>query len=135
MCNSQHPVHLAEETVFKLAGEVRKAGRFVATQRTEGISTSDIVLRILKDYQVSSSRAEDRILPPACSLIFVKAETSITRHSLLPFSSFCGLVYLQKYVLRNLERGYTRKDLGISFPMASRVEGNVPACACRCSSV
>lgn len=30
--------------------EVKKAGRFLATERTEGISTSDLVLRIVKDY-------------------------------------------------------------------------------------
>nr|BAU37040.1 choline-phosphate cytidylyltransferase [Chlamydomonas asymmetrica] len=48
-----------------------RAGRFKATQRTEGVSTSDLILRILKDYN--------------------------------------------EYVLRNLSRGYTRRDLGISL--------------------
>lgn len=30
--------------------EIKEAGRFKATQRTEGISTSDLIMRIIKDY-------------------------------------------------------------------------------------
>ncbi|CAN0890747.1 Choline-phosphate cytidylyltransferase 1 [Linum grandiflorum] len=47
---------------------VKKVGRFKETKRTDGISTSDIIMKILKDYN--------------------------------------------QYVLRNLDRGYTRKELG-----------------------
>ena len=51
--------------------QVKRMGRFMETKRTEGVSTSDIILRVLKDYN--------------------------------------------DYVMRNLSRGYTRKDLGVSF--------------------
>ena len=51
--------------------QVKSIGKFKETKRTDGISTSDIIMRILKDYN--------------------------------------------QYVMRNLARGYTRKDLGVSY--------------------
>ena len=51
---------------------------FRATQRTEGISTSDIILRIIKDYDM--------------------------------------------YIERSLQRGYKRKDIGISKTKELRVK-------------
>ena len=51
---------------------------FRATQRTEGISTSDIIMRIIKDYDM--------------------------------------------YIERSMERGYNRKDIGISASKAFRVK-------------
>lgn len=58
-------------------GPVKRMGRFRETQRTEGISTSDLILRIIRDYN--------------------------------------------DYVLRNLRRGYSREDLGLSLLKEQRI--------------
>lgn len=60
---------------------VKAIGKFKETKRTDGISTSDIIMRILKDYN--------------------------------------------QYVMRNLARGYTRKDLGVSYVKEKRLRVNM----------
>ncbi|GBG79615.1 hypothetical protein CBR_g29764 [Chara braunii] len=60
---------------------VKSVGKFKETRRTDGISTSDIIMRILKDYN--------------------------------------------DYVLRNLARGYTRKELGVSFIKEKQLRVNI----------
>lgn len=65
------------EDIYK---DIKAAGKFLATQRTEGISTSDIILRIIKDYDM--------------------------------------------YVERSMERGYKRKDIGLSHTKLLRIQLN-----------
>ncbi|KAI9082312.1 hypothetical protein K1719_035735 [Acacia pycnantha] len=59
---------------------VKSIGKFKETKRTEGVSTSDLIMRIVKDYN--------------------------------------------NYVLRNLDRGYSRKDLGVSYVKEKRLRVN-----------
>uniref|UniRef100_A0A0C9S1Z4 choline-phosphate cytidylyltransferase n=1 Tax=Wollemia nobilis TaxID=56998 RepID=A0A0C9S1Z4_9CONI len=60
---------------------VKSVGKFKETKRTEGISTSDIIMRMLKDYN--------------------------------------------EYVMRNLARGYTRKQLGVSYVKEKQLRVNM----------
>ncbi|XP_072994171.1 choline-phosphate cytidylyltransferase 2-like isoform X1 [Typha latifolia] len=60
---------------------VKVIGKFKETKRTDGISTSDIIMMILKDYN--------------------------------------------EFVMRNLTRGYTRKDLGVSYVKEKQLRVNM----------
>ncbi|KAL5773667.1 hypothetical protein ACOSQ2_013591 [Xanthoceras sorbifolium] len=60
---------------------VKSVGKFKETKRTDGISTSDIIMRIVKDYN--------------------------------------------QYVMRNLDRGYSRKELGVSYVKEKRLRMNM----------
>jgi choline-phosphate cytidylyltransferase len=82
----QHNIHYVahDDLPYNSAGstdiyyDVKRLGMFRATQRTEGISTSDIIMRIIKDYDL--------------------------------------------YVERSFQRGYNRKDLGVSATKAFRIK-------------
>ncbi|PKU60696.1 choline-phosphate cytidylyltransferase 2 [Dendrobium catenatum] len=60
---------------------VKSIGKFKETKRTDGVSTSEIIMRILKDYN--------------------------------------------EYVMRNLSRGYSRQDLGVSYVKEKQLRVNM----------
>ena len=64
----QHKIHYVahDDEPYSSAGskdiyyDVKRLGMFRATQRTDGISTSDIIMRIIKDYDMYVERSLDR---------------------------------------------------------------------------
>ena len=71
---------------------VKKRGMFVATQRTEGVSTSDIVARLVTLHWYASSPTST----------WETYNSRIVRD-------------YDTYVRRNLARGYSRQELNVSF--------------------
>ena len=58
------------EDIYK---PIKDIGKFVATQRTEGISTSDVIARIVRDYDVYIKRNLDRgYTPQDLNLSYIK---------------------------------------------------------------
>ena len=49
VCHDDIP-YMAGGTGDDVYGHLKTAGKFLATQRTEGISTSDLVMRLIRDY-------------------------------------------------------------------------------------
>ncbi|CAG9312110.1 unnamed protein product [Blepharisma stoltei] len=50
ICHDAIPYTQGSDETGDCYYEVKQAGRFLATDRTDGVSTSDLVLRIIKDY-------------------------------------------------------------------------------------
>ena len=46
--------------IADLYGPFKEAGRFLPTKRTEGVSTTDLIVRILKDYNIYLERQVSR---------------------------------------------------------------------------
>uniref|UniRef100_A0A0B6ZKH5 choline-phosphate cytidylyltransferase n=1 Tax=Arion vulgaris TaxID=1028688 RepID=A0A0B6ZKH5_9EUPU len=65
----------SDDDVYKF---VKERGMFLATERTEGVSTTDVIARIIKDYDL--------------------------------------------YIRRNLARGYSHKELNVSYMKAKRLK-------------
>ena len=78
MAHDDIPYTMGADASNDVYYDIKKAGMWRTTQRTAGVSTSDVVLRIIKDYDL--------------------------------------------YVERNLGRGYTPSDLGISQTKALRIK-------------
>jgi choline-phosphate cytidylyltransferase len=64
---------------------IKKAGKFLATQRTDGVSTSDIIMRIIKDYDKYIWRSLDRgISPKDLGISSTKAFSVRVKEKIIP---------------------------------------------------
>lgn len=65
-----------EEPVRDIYAEVKRAGKFRATQRTEGVSTTDVIVKILKNYEDYVYRSLNRgVRPEDLNIGHVKANS------------------------------------------------------------
>lgn len=105
-------------------GFVKSIGKFRATKRTEGISTSDLILRLVK-VRAPLVRAR-RLATRWAAASRVQAPVGAwvaTRVRSLTYSLDLCCVLCQdynEYVLRNLGRGYTRHEMNVSFVRVRR---------------
>ncbi|KAG9440536.1 hypothetical protein H6P81_020701 [Aristolochia fimbriata] len=76
---------------------VKSIGKFKETKRTEGVSTSDVIMRILKDYN---------------QYTFKKKKKKKKKD-------------YDQYVIRYLDCGYSRKELGVSYVKEKRLRVNM----------
>lgn len=133
-------------------GFVKRAGRFKATQRTDGVSTSDIILRCVSpallpqlppfNGLIRASVAAVSCLIHRMALVewsehyqqlqqecrhatcpCTPCNASATRECLQRAPLRCRRIIkdYNDYVLRNLSRGYTRRQLGISVIKEQRI--------------
>ncbi|KAI8001503.1 Choline-phosphate cytidylyltransferase 1 [Camellia lanceoleosa] len=85
---------------------VKAVGKFKETKRTDGISTSDIIMRIVKAVgKFKETKRTDGISTSDIIMRIVKD--------------------YNQYVLRNLDRGYSRKELGVSYVKEKRLRVNM----------
>ncbi len=63
------------EDIYK---PIKDIGKFVAIQRTEGISTSDVIARIVRDYDIYIKRNLERgYTPQELNLSYMKVSIRI----------------------------------------------------------
>ena len=84
---------------------------FVATQRTEGVSTSDVIARIVRGKKNNLKIKHYQFMK---DYLFVRHQK--------PYASIFFLSDYDIYIQRNYARGYTRKDLNVSFLRDQRIK-------------
>ena len=65
MAHDDIPYTMGADASNDVYYDIKKAGMWRSTQRTEGVSTSDVVLRIIKDYDMYVERNLKRDYTPS----------------------------------------------------------------------
>ena len=65
MAHDDIPYTMGADATNDVYYDMKKAGMWRTTQRTEGVSTSDVVLRIVKDYDMYVERNLKRDYTPS----------------------------------------------------------------------